>query len=1103
MRSFGPFRLDVGDQSLWRGAARIALMPKPFAVLCHLVEHAGRLVTQEQLLGAIWPDTYVQPEVLRRYILEIRRALDDRADAPVFVKTFPKRGYQFIAPVMEDDAARVPVTLPPAGATPRIVGRGPALADLGRHLETALSGHRQITFIVGEPGIGKTSLADAFQQASAAIAGVSVIRGQSIEGFAGKEPYYPLLEAIGQLARGPAKALVVETLATHAPTWLVQFPALVRPDQHAALEREIRGATRERMVRELCEALEIITLTVPLVLVLEDLHWADCSTVDMISAIARRRQPARLLVLGTFRPADLILSESPLKALKQDLLLHRLSHEIDLERLEESDVAAYLAAEFGPGETVGRLATIIHKHSDGNPLFMTAMLDHLEREGVIVRRNGRLTVMVPLEQIDPGVPDTLRQMLEMQLAHLDAEEQQLLTCASVAGFVFNVWSVATMMDGWQSVMDGTFERLADRHHFLDPQGTRELPNGSSTPVYAFKHALYREILYRRLSPAHRLRFHRRLAEGLERLRAPADADLAAEIALHMEEAQEHERAIPYLLHSAQNATRRYAHRQALALLDRARGLCENVDGRTGCELELQILEGMGNAHYALGDMERSAETYASMATLAAQAGILRPHAESLMQLAHPAESIPYFLRAIELDPDFAAAYVNLSRIYSNLGEAGRARDCARRAHEHGAGVCERERLSIAYQYHYEVTGDQSRATETLEAWKAAVPQEFQPANGLAVIHNFLGRFDRAVDEGQDALARNPSHGYPYSNLAHAYRGLGDFDSARRTAEQAVALGIETLPTRRLLYQLALLCGDERSAAKQIDWARDRPREFDIVGARAQAVAWSGRRREARELYQRAARMAEARHLADVGTSHLAWSLSMEWAYGYTDTALDLARSVLRREPSYDSRLRAAFILGIAGHGDEAEAIAGAMAREHPSHTMINVVLTPIVRAGIELGRRQPARAIDALAPVAPYELGFIAALTPVYLRAQAYLMLGAAPQAAREFQRLLDRRGSDPFSPLHAVSRLGLARALAQSGQRDGSLAAYQQFLKAWKDADVDVPVLLAAREECARLAGEVSSRPRRAGATAMAGAPMWNRSAGLKAKGPAFGRAL
>ena len=190
---------------------------------------------------------------------------------------------------------------------------------------------------------------------------------------------------------------------------------------------------------------------------------------------------------------------------------------------------------------------------------------------------------------------------------------------------------------------------------------------------------------------------------------------------------------------------------------------------------------------------------------------------------------------------------------------------------------EREQLSIAYQSHFEATGDQARATETLEEWQRRFPLEFQPVNSLALIHNFLGQLsESAVEAGAESVKRDPSHGYPYSDLAHAYRGLGRFDEARKTAERAVALEIETLPTRRLLFQLALLAGDEQDAAAHLEWAKDKPREFDIIGAKGQAAGWAGRVREARHLYEDAARMADLRDLPEVGTSHLAWATSMDW-----------------------------------------------------------------------------------------------------------------------------------------------------------------------------------------------------------------------------------
>src|SRR6266446_5751698 len=305
MKVFQPFRLDTVNHCLWRAEERLRLTPRAFDVLRYLVEHAERLVTQDEILEALWPETYVNPEVIKQYIRGIRRAMSDESAA-----SFP--------------------SFSPKG----IVGRKTALAELGACLASALRGQRQLVFVTGEAGIGKTTLVDAFHQQASFQPNLRIARGQCVEGFGGKEAYYPVLEALGQLIRDADGSRVIQTLGTRAPTWLSQFPSLIKTEQREALQKEILGATRERMVREICDALEALTAESPLILIFEDLHWVDRSTLDLVSAAARRRGPAKLLLLGTYRPTDVIISQSPLKALKQDLLVHKLCREIALERLE-------------------------------------------------------------------------------------------------------------------------------------------------------------------------------------------------------------------------------------------------------------------------------------------------------------------------------------------------------------------------------------------------------------------------------------------------------------------------------------------------------------------------------------------------------------------------------------------------------------------------------------------------------------------------------------------------------------------------------------------------------------------------------------------------
>ena len=697
MKLFPPFRLDTANQCLWRDDARILLAPKAFSVLRYLVEHAGCLVSQDEILENLWHGVYVQPEVLRKYILEIRRVLEDPPKNSRFIATFPKRGYQFIAPVSEGSVSADPS---PAHAPGKLAGRERALEELNGYLDSALRGNRQIVFVTGESGIGKTTLADAFQAACDGRPGLSVSRGQCMEGFGGKEAYYPVLDALGQWMRGPDSSSVTEVLASQAPTWLVQFPGAVKPERREALQREILGATRDRMVREFCEAVEKLAAERPLVMILEDLQWVDGSTLDLISALGRRRGAARLMLLATYRPVEVILSGSPLRLLKQDLLVHRLCQEISLERLTEGEVEQYLAGKF-PGSGLPQLlAPLIHRRSDGNPLFMVAVTDQLTEKGLIREDNGRWLATARMDRLDPGVPETLRQMLEAQVEQLTPLEQRVLRAASVAGRRFSAWAVSALVnneaDGDATMVEEICEGLASRQQVLRRSGLQEPAGGPVSAQYEFRHILYREALYAQLPATRRSLLHLQIAERMEGLLTDADPSLAAELASHFQAGHDYVRAIRYLILTAANAARRYAHAESILVLRQALDLLPYLAADARAALEVQILERISNALYAQGEMEQSGDVDQQAAELATRAGLKAAYVDALTRLARvlafrdPDRCIAVCERALEVsrahgDPLLEARAEMLAASWRIVGTGWRAED---------ARICEAARDRI-------------------------------------------------------------------------------------------------------------------------------------------------------------------------------------------------------------------------------------------------------------------------------------------------------------------------------------------------------------------------------------------------------------------------
>jgi DNA-binding winged helix-turn-helix (wHTH) protein len=373
---FADFRLEPDNACLWRGTQAVILTPKAFDVLHYLVSHADRLVTKDMLLDAVWPETTLSDAVVRIAIGEVRRVLGDTAQTPRFIATVHRRGYRFVAPVtVVDTPAMKPISASPQASLPSappplLVGREAMLQRLREAWVQARQGHRQVVWVTGEAGMGKTAVVEAFRATVATDPEVWLAVGQCVEHYGTGEAYLPVLEALGQLCRGTGGERLVTLLRQHAPTWLVQMPWLLTETDRQDLREELQGVTRERMLREFAAVVDTLTAETPLLLVFEDLHWSDYATLDLLGLLARWQMQAHLLVIGTYRPVETMVRHHPLNTMVQDLQRHAHTRALPLALLNAEAVTAYLIARFPQQQFPVTLAPWLHQRTDGQPLFL-------------------------------------------------------------------------------------------------------------------------------------------------------------------------------------------------------------------------------------------------------------------------------------------------------------------------------------------------------------------------------------------------------------------------------------------------------------------------------------------------------------------------------------------------------------------------------------------------------------------------------------------------------------------------------------------------------------------------------------------------------------
>lgn len=559
------------------------------------------MVTKEEVFRAVWPDTAVSDAALTSCIQELRQALGDDPRRPRFIETLHRRGYRFLAKTSARGEPRpaAPLSIPTDAP---VVGREAVLDQMLGIWSLAERGSRQVLFVTGEPGIGKTTVVQGFLANAARRGSMRVTWGQCLQHYGVGEPYQPLLEALMRLCRQPGGDALVPVLERYGPTWLAQLPALLRPERRASLQRTVAGATRERMLRELTDALEAMTAHFALALWLEDLHWSDMSTLDWIAGFAQRPEPARLLLIGTFWPPPVIGTEHPLAAVAERLRTKRCCRELALGGLDEAGVADYAAIRFPPApvqaEGLKDVARLVRRHTGGNPLFMVSVLDDLAGRGVLAERDGGWVVRTG-DSLELGIPDDVRRSIERLVDRLHPDERALLEIASVVGGTFSAAAVADAGGLGPGEVETALAALARRHRFLREAGVCEWPDGTIAARFEFLHLLYRDVLYERVPAGRRAELHRRAGARAEAAYGDRAPEIAAELAMHFERSGDIRRAGLYLQEAAENARRRSAFAEAQMHFQKALELLERqIPSRERTEREVMLRIGLGGTWMA-------------------------------------------------------------------------------------------------------------------------------------------------------------------------------------------------------------------------------------------------------------------------------------------------------------------------------------------------------------------------------------------------------------------------------------------------------------------------------------------------------------------------
>lgn len=1025
---FGPFRVDGRERTLTREGAPIALTDKVFELLWLLVQNRGHALTKAELMQALWPDTVVEENNLTVNMSTLRKALGESAGQRRYIETLARRGYRFVADVRETG----PEALPPiARHTPTFVGRESELARLVGLLQRARSGQGRVVFIDGDPGMGKTELAEQFLAVARAEGRSFIAHGACLEQFGTGEAYLPFLEATRSLLTGPERERALPIFRQHAPTWFAQFgPASGVAGGGEALRGEAQSPSSARMLREMGDALEALSALDPVVLLLEDMHWADPSSSDLLRLLGQRAAARRLLVLATLRRTEVDLTSHPLKNVRRELLAHEQCEELSLPLLDEAALGLYIDARFQPHQLPAELAQLVGRKTEGHPLFATRLIQMLVERGDVQQVDGVWRLPRPLGEL--GVPSSVRGLIQKKLESLDEDDRRALQYASTLGVQFTTSALAHLLEADEVSVDEWLDPLAREHHLLELLGEERLPNGQLSLGYRFAHVLYQNVLYETLASKRRMVLHRRAAEHLLAEQAGEAWRVAAQLAVHFEAARDHGRAIEQLIVAGDNASRLLANREARRHYGHALELVRELPAADRAVQNLILHYNHGWATFNQGDIDGAISDFRAMLELTRSPELTGETPEARRALA---AAFDYFEQpwrdafglfdaprlqnqnrsmgptALECEALWALAYLML--------EAHRLDEMA---------VISREYLALA-----EATGNEQRRIEAL-AW-------------LATRELALGDLDKAkqyIAEGMPA-ARAINHEralYLFLDAsARVHQIEGDYALVEQLDLEALPLSLEVASRTGALLGIGLsrahlgrISGALAPLLQALDMAQ-RSGMAEFVQRIAGVLGWVYA--EAGDFGAAARHFSEARDLAGasrrVGTEaalrfQLARAHAMQGELALARAEADRAERMLEASPARaDARsplARRQLQLDAAeaeyritiGEPAAAERVAERLlqgARERGSHKYVALARLLLAQASLALARTDSARqhaaaGLDALEqhpiPLMAWRLQAVlaAALRPTAPSSAADGALARALELAKQIELGID-----------------------------------------------------------------------------------------------------